>query len=325
MREASVDHICRNAQGLANAGRWGDAERILRDALTSYPDHPSVLCNLGIVLANQRQRDAAIELLERAAQLAPENATVQQNLAKLRKPATPPMTDHEMEVQASNLAYNMALKRVIVENAINCVVDVGANVGDFAFHVRKLGYAGRIVSIEPASKPYAELVTRASADGNWKALQLAVGRSEGTAQLKILRDSVLNSLGDPDPEQIRDFGERGQIVAQETVRIRPLDALWDELFSGIAEPRVLLKIDTQGHDHEVLAGATQRLLPATLALQIELPITRLYLQSPTFAQSVEPLLAAGWGIVGMYPTARYVDNHTAIELDCLMTRATRPS
>ena len=302
MPESSVDEICRDAQRLANAGRWADAEGVLRGALARFPDDPSVLCNLGIVLASLGQRETAINLLQRAAEIAPENQAVQQNLAKLRKRAAPPMTDRQMEVQASGLAYNMALKRVMVENAINCVIDVGANVGDFAVHIRKLGYAGRIVSIEPASKPYAELATRASADSNWKTLQLAVGRSESTAQLKILGDSVLNTLGDPDPEQIRDFGKRGKIVGQETVRVRPLDAMCDELFAGIPEPRILLKIDTQGHDQEVLAGAAQRLLPATLALQTELSITRLYLQSPTFTQSLEPLLASGWGIVGMYPT-----------------------
>jgi FkbM family methyltransferase len=323
MPEASVDKLCAEAQRLAAVGRWLDAEAVLREAQSQSPDDPSVLSNLGIVLANQGQRDAAMRVLLRAAEIAPDNQAVQKNLTRLRSTAPPP-TDRELEVQAANLAYNMAIKRVIVENAVNCVVDVGANIGEFAQHVRKLGYRGRIVSIEPASKPYAELAARAATDTNWKALQLAAGRSEGTAELKILGDSVLNTLIDPDPTQIRDFGKRGQIVGHETVPVRPLDALWDELFSGVQHPRALLKIDTQGYDQEVLAGAS-RVLESTLALQTELSITRLYLQSPTFTQSLEPLLAHGWGIVGLYPTARYEDNHTAIELDCLMTRALRSS
>jgi FkbM family methyltransferase len=321
MPEASADELSAEAQRLASAGRWVEAEGVLRKALAANPNEPSVLSNLGIVLANQGHRNAAIELLQRAAERVPGNQTIQRNLAHIRDTTPPQLTDRQLEVHAANHAYNMAIKRVIIENAVNCVIDVGANVGDFAAHVRKLGYRGRIVSIEPASKPYAELVARAAADSEWKTLQLAAGRSEGTAQLKILGDSVLNTLGDPDPEQIRDFGKRGQVVGQETVRVRPLDALWDDLFAGIKTPRVLLKIDTQGHDQEVLAGASQRVLASTVALQTELSIVRLYLQSPTFTQSLEPLLTDGWGIVGMYPTARYEDTHTAIELDCLMTRA----
>jgi len=323
MPTPSPNDFSAEARRLASAGQWQEAERVLREALTRYPDEPSVMSNLGIVLANRGQRDAAIAVLERAVKVAPDNQSAQKNLAKVRA-APPPPTDRELEVQTANLAYNMAIKRVIVENAVNCVIDVGANVGEFAQHVRKLGYRGRIVSIEPASKPYAELAARAATDPDWKTLQLAAGRSEGTAELKILGDSVLNTLNDPDPAQIRDFGKRGQIVGHETVRVCPLDALWDELFDGIQNPRALLKIDTQGYDQEVIAGAS-RVLESTLALQTELPITRLYLQSPTFTQSLEPLLADGWGIVGLYPTARYEDNHTAIELDCLLTRVLRLS
>ena len=319
MSEAS-DLLCAEAQRLAGAGRWAEAEGVLRRALAAHPHEPSVLSNLGIVLARVGQREEAIALLERATSLAPDNQAVRQNLSRVRSSSAPQMTDRQLEVQASNLAYNMAVKRVITENNVNCVLDVGANVGDFAMHLRKLGYGDRIVSIEPASKPYDELAARAAMDARWKTLNLAAGRSTGTAQLKILGDSVLNTLGDPDPQQIRDFGRRGQVVGEETVRVEPLDALWNELFDGLAAPRVLLKIDTQGHDQEVLAGASQRVLPVVAGLQVELSITRLYVQSPTLTQSLEPLLAGGWGIVGMYPTARYEDNHTAIELDCLMTR-----
>lgn len=44
-------------------------------------------------------------------------------------------------------------------------------------------------------------------------------------------------------------------VAAETVEVRRLDGVWDDCLAGVERPVVLLKIDTQGFDHEVIAGA----------------------------------------------------------------------
>jgi SAM-dependent methyltransferase len=41
------------------------------------------------------------------------------------------------------------LAALLPQLAINCVVDVGANTGQFGAMLRRIGYAGRIVSFEP--------------------------------------------------------------------------------------------------------------------------------------------------------------------------------
>jgi hypothetical protein len=41
------------------------------------------------------------------------------------------------------------LKRVLVSLEINCVIDVGANRGEFAQELQQMGYKGRIASFQP--------------------------------------------------------------------------------------------------------------------------------------------------------------------------------
>jgi len=51
---------------LLNMGRIDDAEKVLREALSFYPDEPSILTNMGNVLMHKDDIDGAIKLYKRA-------------------------------------------------------------------------------------------------------------------------------------------------------------------------------------------------------------------------------------------------------------------
>jgi FkbM family methyltransferase len=66
------------------------------------------------------------------------------------------------------------------------------------------------------------------------------------------------------------FSELGHAAATQKVDVCRLDEVFDEVTSQVRDPRVLLKIDTQGSDLRVLEGA-MGVLDRVHALQVEVP------------------------------------------------------
>src|SRR5262249_33665755 len=77
---------------------------------------------------------------------------------------------------------------------IDLVVDVGANIGQYAESLRKDGYAGWIVSAEPVGAVHEALAERAAGDRRWKTLNVAFGERDGQAEINVSKASVFSSI-----------------------------------------------------------------------------------------------------------------------------------
>ena len=71
------------------------------------------------------------------------------------------------------------------ELEVNIVLDVGANLGQYARSLRANGYAGRIVSFEPVPHIADRLEKRASGDPDWQVLRCALGDRDETAEIHV--------------------------------------------------------------------------------------------------------------------------------------------
>src|SRR5262249_15214796 len=105
------------------------------------------------------------------------------------------------------------------------ILDVGANVGQFAQSMRALGFKGRIVSFEPLSCAYTELRLAAENDPLWECQNYALAAAEGNATINISGNSVSSSL-----LKIRDIHLRADPAARyvdtEVVALKTLDTLF---------------------------------------------------------------------------------------------------
>lgn len=66
-------------------------------------------------------------------------------------------------------------KILLFQLGINCVIDVGANRGQFADEIRGIGYKGKIISFEPVQREFSFLKERFKNDKSWCGFQIAFG------------------------------------------------------------------------------------------------------------------------------------------------------
>jgi FkbM family methyltransferase len=178
------------------------------------------------------------------------------------------------------------------------VLDVGANVGQFATGLRRLGYAGLIVSFEALPSVHAKLTQRAAADSNWVVAPCAaLGSSPGTVEINVAANTASSSVL-PMLEAHRRAAPQSQYVGTVAVPMARLDELSLPLLPSHGE--LMLKIDTQGYEREVLRGATA-ILNRVAALQVELSLVPLYEGAPTLADMVVFVERLGFELFNLAP------------------------
>jgi FkbM family methyltransferase len=180
----------------------------------------------------------------------------------------------------------------------SAVFDVGANIGQYGLSLRKCGFTGRIVSFEAIASVHARLSAVAATDRDWiVAPCCALGRAQGEARINRARNSVSSSLLPMDDAHL-EAAPDSRYIASETVRLERLDDIARPLLPQDA--RLLLKIDTQGYEEEVLAGA-DRVLKSVSAMQLELSVAPLYQGAPSLRRMLELCENLGFQLHGLIP------------------------
>lgn len=201
---------------------------------------------------------------------------------------------------------------------VNCVFDVGANKGQYGKQLRRAGYRGRIVSFEPVPDALAELRKAAEPDPDWLVYPCALGR-KASVETMHLGWKTMNSLLAPSAYGKKRY-KRFSNASTAEVQLRRLDEVMDEALEGLANPRPYLKMDTQGFDMEVFAGAGER-IGEYVGMQSEVAVLQLYEGSPHMTEAITAYEEAGFEITGMYPVTREEATGRVVEFDCILARA----
>jgi FkbM family methyltransferase len=197
----------------------------------------------------------------------------------------------------------LALRRFIEHFGIDCVIDVGANAGQYATMLRKdVGFAGMILSFEPNPAVFAELEKRCAGDPRWQCFNIALSDQEGTASFNIMSSNQFSSLNVPQAGQDEIFETRNRIEQTVDVNTRRLDVLWPELARQFGVHRALLKMDTQGHDRVVCEGAGT-VLSGMAGVQTELAVRPIYTGATGYREMIDYL-----GQKGFSPNAVFANN-----------------
>jgi FkbM family methyltransferase len=205
--------------------------------------------------------------------------------------------------------------RFMDDARISVLVDVGAHVGTYAIGARRLGYEGRIESFEPLDRPYRALVERAAGDSLWRCHKVALGDTNGTLTMHVAGNEVSSSAlemlsrhveGDPASRYVR----------TESCSVERLDDF------GVADEgdRLYLKVDVQGFEQRVLAGATKT-LSSVILLEAELSLVQLYEDGPSWIEMIEYFADRGFEPIWLDPA--FYDNRTGqlLQVDALFAKS----
>lgn len=180
---------------------------------------------------------------------------------------------------------------------IDLVLDVGANVGQFAVELIEHGYAGRLISVEPLPDAHAELVAATASFPRWSAFdRVALGAEEGTVRLQVAGNSVSSSVL-PMLERHMQLAPGSRPTESIEVRQTTLDAAFAD---AVAAATTLLKIDTQGYERQVLQGGARCLAHAPLLL-LELSTVPLYQGQWLWTEAIAELQARGFELWFLHP------------------------
>lgn len=188
--------------------------------------------------------------------------------------------------------------RLIMSLGIDLVIDVGANRGQFGLEIRRGGYNGRIVSIEPLAAPYGHLSRLAEEDGQWTAIRSAVGSRSGSATIHVAANGGASSSFLPMLDLHVRSAPLAGYVADERVEVATLDDLIRSQLGDSAA--VFCKMDVQGYEMQVLEGGEGTLAQSTL-VQLEMSLLPLYESAPSYRQILDFMAQHGFRLVGIEP------------------------
>lgn len=135
------------------------------------------------------------------------------------------------------------------------VIDVGANVGQFAIAAAMIFPGLEVHSFEPVPEIVATLKENVRNIPKIKVYPVALGERQGLAALHVNSHTQSSSILSLDKSHIEAFPNEREARTIE-VELTTLDAVFDRLD---LKPPILLKLDVQGYEAQTLTGGPRTL------------------------------------------------------------------
>ena len=194
---------------------------------------------------------------------------------------------------------------------INVLFDIGANNGQYALNMRKIGYDNRIISFEPLKGAYKDLERASQKDDDWIINDYAIGDKDGSGIINVSENSFSSSILKMLTAHSKSAPDSKFIGTQE-ITIKKIDSVFSS-FTNLGD-RVMLKIDTQGYEKKVIEGAISS-LENILIIQIEMSIIQLYEGELEFIEMIEFIKDKGFKLFSLENGFSNLDSGQLLQVD----------
>jgi len=131
------------------------------------------------------------------------------------------------------------------------IIDVGANVGQFAVASANIYPDSEVYSFEPLPECFSQLQDNSRPYKNITVCQMALGEEKGSVTFNVNKHSHSSSILPLSDNHKKSFPD-AEVSHEIEVEVNTLDSALEAI--ELVSP-VLLKIDVQGYESQVLAGS----------------------------------------------------------------------
>lgn len=196
------------------------------------------------------------------------------------------------------------------------VLDVGANTGQFGTILRRSGYAGSIVSVEPIRSAFDKLLLRTHGDAKWSCHNIGLGSAPATLDINVSANSYSSSF-----LKLRDThlaaAPDAKYIQSQVVEVSTLDHLMESFQA--APVKRYLKIDAQGYELRILEGG-QKTLRAVEAIEVEVSLVALYEDQPLYRAVIDNLESKNFSLTGLYPGYSDPATGSMLQMDAIFVK-----
>jgi FkbM family methyltransferase len=214
-------------------------------------------------------------------------------------------------------SFDVHLTNVFQKYSIDCVIDVGANSGQYGAFLRSMGFDGWIVSFEPVKSVFEKLTDSAKEDAKWICYNFALGDKPEKKIINVYSSSVFSSFLDAS-DYSKGIWKSLETVTPEEVTVKMLDDIFFEISERTGCHHFYLKLDTQGYDLNVFHGGLKSLTKVD-AIQTELSLIHVYKEMRAPYEVLAEFNKHNYHISGMYPINRD-ESLAVIEYDCVLVK-----
>ena len=166
---------------------------------------------------------------------------------------------------------------------IGTILDIGANIGQFAVEARKFFPEALIYSFEPIDDCYNDLLKQLENDDKFKAFNFALGEENKEEAININSYSPSSSI-----LKLAELHKNNFSYAQEDsiqkIKVKKLDEIFDSLDKN---GNILIKMDVQGYEDRVIGGGKLSILKAK---NKSIPITKWSRKNPIVWSSAKSFI-----------------------------------
>ncbi|RWB33685.1 MAG: FkbM family methyltransferase [Mesorhizobium sp.] len=224
----------------------------------------------------------------------------------------------DVRLNGINSRDDLRLVHFLHMHEVDLVIDVGANKGQFGTMLFAAGFQGSMISFEPLPDAHSELVRTAKAsDRRWMVgPAVALSDTAGSATFHVTEAATSSSLHEP-RESFVEHTPRVAVAKRIEVKTERLDAFASMI--DAAGKRAFLKLDVQGAEAAVLAGAAA-VLPQLRGVLTELSLVELYTGQATALEVHQLIGGSGFELWDVWQGYRNPQTQRLTQIDALYFR-----